>query len=200
MPDENPRIRWLDDQSDQTPKEQRNITRPAQAEIVNERTETPNLDQFGRDLTKLAREGKLSPLFGRKKELLKLQRILLRKTKSNPLLVGAAGVGKTALVEGLAIAIEATNASSDINVGVGGSPSIMYVAKDGVIVPNENQCILASEIIRGMTRGYLARDFALEKVYGLVVKGADFEKTDEEMKSAATDWRKFELSLRGYKE
>lgn len=105
MTDENSRIRWLDNHSGQSVQEPIKNTRTIQPEIENERTETPSLNQYGRDLTKLAQEGKLSPLFGRKKELLKLQRILLRKTKSNPLLVGAAGVGKTALVEGLAIAI-----------------------------------------------------------------------------------------------
>jgi ATP-dependent Clp protease ATP-binding subunit ClpC len=63
---------------------------------------TPLLDQIGRDLTRLAHEGKLKPLFGRQKELRQLQRILLRKQKNNPLLVGAPGVGKTVLVEGLA--------------------------------------------------------------------------------------------------
>ena len=70
-----------------------------------ESSSTPLLDQIGRDLTQLSREGRLKPLFGRQKELRQLQRILLRKQKNNPLLVGAPGVGKTALVEGLAILI-----------------------------------------------------------------------------------------------
>jgi ATP-dependent Clp protease ATP-binding subunit ClpC len=60
------------------------------------------LDQLGRDLTQLARQGRLRTLFGRQQELLQLQRILLRKLKNNPLIVGAPGVGKTALVEGFA--------------------------------------------------------------------------------------------------
>ena len=64
--------------------------------------ETPYLDKFGRDLTKLAREGKLSPCIGRKEEIKKVAQILLQKRKNNPILVGEAGVGKTCIVEGLA--------------------------------------------------------------------------------------------------
>ena len=64
--------------------------------------ETPYLDKFGRDLTKLAKEGKLSPCIGRKEEIKKIAQILLQKRKNNPILVGEAGVGKTCIVEGLA--------------------------------------------------------------------------------------------------
>ncbi len=63
------------------------------------------LAQFGRDLTQLARVGRLDPLVGRQRELTRLAQILLRRTKNNPVLVGDAGVGKTAIVEGLAKAI-----------------------------------------------------------------------------------------------
>ncbi|CAA9282577.1 MAG: ClpB protein [uncultured Chloroflexi bacterium] len=63
------------------------------------------LAQFGRDLTALARGGKTDPLVGRTKELTRMSQILLRRTKNNPVLVGEAGVGKTAIVEGLAQAI-----------------------------------------------------------------------------------------------
>jgi len=63
---------------------------------------TPYLDKYGRDLTRLAREGKLSPCIGRKEEIKKVAQILLQKRKNNPLLVGDAGVGKTCIVEGLA--------------------------------------------------------------------------------------------------
>ena len=63
---------------------------------------TPTLDQLGRDLTQLAREGKINPLIGRKDELRRLVRALARKSKNNPVLIGPAGVGKTAIVEGLA--------------------------------------------------------------------------------------------------
>ncbi len=63
---------------------------------------TPALDSFGRDLTVLAREGKLDPVIGREKEITRVLQILSRRTKNNPVLLGEAGVGKTAIVEGLA--------------------------------------------------------------------------------------------------
>ncbi|MBN1353606.1 MAG: ATP-dependent Clp protease ATP-binding subunit [Candidatus Omnitrophica bacterium] len=63
---------------------------------------TPALDAFGRDLTKLAKENKLDPVIGRKNEIERVMQILSRRTKNNPVLLGEAGVGKTAIVEGLA--------------------------------------------------------------------------------------------------
>src|SRR6266699_3401499 len=60
------------------------------------------LDQFGRNLTQGAREGKLDPVIGREKEIERVMQVLSRRTKNNPVLVGAPGVGKTAVVEGLA--------------------------------------------------------------------------------------------------
>jgi ATP-dependent Clp protease ATP-binding subunit ClpC len=63
---------------------------------------TPALDTFGRDLTKLAKAGRLDPLVGRADELKRVETILARRTKNNPVLLGEAGVGKTAIVEGLA--------------------------------------------------------------------------------------------------
>ncbi len=63
---------------------------------------TPALDSFGRDLTQLARENKLDPVIGRQKEIQRVLQILSRRTKNNPVLLGEAGVGKTAIVEGLA--------------------------------------------------------------------------------------------------
>ncbi|MGD9684200.1 MAG: ATP-dependent Clp protease ATP-binding subunit [Candidatus Obscuribacterales bacterium] len=68
-------------------------------------SKTPTLDTFGRDLTKLAREGKLDRLVGREKEVNRSIRILGRRTKNNPLLVGDPGVGKTAIAEGIAARI-----------------------------------------------------------------------------------------------
>lgn len=65
------------------------------------------LEKFGRDLTRAAREGFLSPVIGRRKEMLQVIQTLARKTKSNPVLVGEAGVGKTAIVEGIAQRIAA---------------------------------------------------------------------------------------------
>ena len=63
---------------------------------------TPTLNQFGNDLTKAAKEGKLDPVIGRKKEIERVIQILSRRTKNNPCLIGEPGVGKTAVVEGLA--------------------------------------------------------------------------------------------------
>ena len=66
------------------------------------RAKTPALDAFGRDLTKLAKDNKLDPVIGRKNEIERVIQILSRRTKNNPVLLGEAGVGKTAIVEGLA--------------------------------------------------------------------------------------------------
>ena len=65
-------------------------------------SKTPALDSFGRDLTELARQGKLDPVIGREKEIERAIQILCRRTKNNPVLLGEAGVGKTAIVEGFA--------------------------------------------------------------------------------------------------
>jgi len=65
-------------------------------------SKTPTLDEFGRDLTKMAREGKLDPVIGREREIERVIQILSRRTKNNPALIGEPGVGKTAIVEGLA--------------------------------------------------------------------------------------------------
>ena len=66
------------------------------------KSKTPALDSFGRDLTELARQGKLDPVIGRANEIDRVIQILSRRTKNNPVLLGEAGVGKTAIVEGLA--------------------------------------------------------------------------------------------------
>ena len=66
---------------------------------------TPMLDSFGKDLTQLALEGKLDPVVGREKEIRRCSQILARRKKNNPLLIGEPGVGKTAIVEGLATMI-----------------------------------------------------------------------------------------------
>jgi len=68
---------------------------------TNAKSKTPALDAFGRDLTELAREGKLDPVIGRANEIERVIQILSRRTKNNPVLIGEAGVGKTAIVEGL---------------------------------------------------------------------------------------------------
>jgi len=66
------------------------------------KSKTPALDSFGRDLTQLATEGKLDPVIGRLAEIERVIQVLCRRTKNNPVLLGEAGVGKTAIVEGLA--------------------------------------------------------------------------------------------------
>jgi len=66
------------------------------------KSKTPTLDEFGRDLTAMAREGKLDPVIGRADEIERMIQILARRTKNNPVLIGDPGVGKTAIVEGLA--------------------------------------------------------------------------------------------------
>ncbi len=70
---------------------------------------TPNLDQYGRDLTEMAKEGKLDPIIGRDKETQRVIQILSRRTKNNPVLIGDPGVGKTAIAEGLAQKISLGN-------------------------------------------------------------------------------------------
>ncbi len=69
------------------------------------RSRTPILDNFGRDLTRLAEEGKLDPVIGREREIERVAQVLSRRKKNNPVLIGDPGVGKTAIVEGLALRI-----------------------------------------------------------------------------------------------
>lgn len=71
----------------------------------NEKSRTPVLDNFGRDLTKLAEDDKLDPIVGREKEIERVAQILSRRKKNNPILIGEPGVGKTAIAEGLALRI-----------------------------------------------------------------------------------------------
>src|ERR1022692_970426 len=73
------------------------------------KSKTPALDSFGRDLTELAREGQLDPVIGRKNEIERVIQILCRRQKNNPVLLGEAGVGKTAIVEGLAQMVISSN-------------------------------------------------------------------------------------------
>jgi ATP-dependent Clp protease ATP-binding subunit ClpC len=75
---------------------------PMGGEAKKGKSKTPALDSFGRDLTELARDGKLDPVIGRHREIERVIQILCRRQKNNPVLLGEAGVGKTAIVEGLA--------------------------------------------------------------------------------------------------
>jgi ATP-dependent Clp protease ATP-binding subunit ClpC len=78
------------------------VGRGAEEGRVETPTNTPNLDKYSRDLTQLAREGKLDPVIGRAKEIETSIEVLARRKKNNPVLIGEPGVGKTAIVEGLA--------------------------------------------------------------------------------------------------
>ena len=77
----------------------------ASQEKKPERTKTPVLDNFGRDLTKMAADDKLDPIVGREKEIERVSQVLSRRKKNNPVLIGEPGVGKTAIAEGLALRI-----------------------------------------------------------------------------------------------
>jgi len=80
-----------------------NFVRRSPGQVAKEKkSQTPALDEFGRDLTQLAREGKLDPVIGRENEIERVMQVLSRRTKNNPVLIGEPGVGKTAIVEGLA--------------------------------------------------------------------------------------------------
>lgn len=74
--------------------------------IGSGKSKTPTLDNFGRDLTALAKDGKLDPVIGREKEIERVSQILSRRKKNNPLLIGEPGVGKSAIAEGLALRIQ----------------------------------------------------------------------------------------------
>lgn len=78
---------------------------PGKESKGTEKSRTPVLDNFGRDLTKLAEIGKLDPIVGREKEIERVAQILSRRKKNNPILIGEPGVGKTAIAEGLALRI-----------------------------------------------------------------------------------------------
>ena len=78
---------------------------PPQSKKTAPKTNTPVLDNFGRDLTLYAKEGKLDPIVGRHKEIERVSQILSRRKKNNPILVGEPGVGKSAIAEGLALRI-----------------------------------------------------------------------------------------------
>ena len=97
-----------DGEAEQGPDDEEDGDEPsptAQKGENGKQQKTPTVNAFGRDLTDLARQGKLDPVIGREKELKRIVQILSRRTKNNAVLVGEAGVGKTAVVEGLAQAI-----------------------------------------------------------------------------------------------
>ncbi len=87
------------------PNPERPSSLPSPTSKKTERTKTPVLDNFGRDLTKLAIDDKLDPVVGREKEIERVAQVLSRRKKNNPVLIGEPGVGKTAIAEGLALRI-----------------------------------------------------------------------------------------------
>ena len=82
-----------------------NFNNPSAQNKGGKKSKTPVLDNFGRDLTEMAEEGKLDPVVGREKEIERVSQILSRRKKNNPLLIGEPGVGKSAIAEGLALRI-----------------------------------------------------------------------------------------------
>ncbi|MEY8320052.1 ATP-dependent Clp protease ATP-binding subunit [Lachnospiraceae bacterium 46-61] len=84
------------------------------SEVSNEKTVTENLDKYGRNLTNLAKDNKFDPIIGREREIERIIQILSRRTKNSPCLVGDPGVGKTAIVEGLAQKIAEGNIPSTL--------------------------------------------------------------------------------------
>ncbi|NUQ82598.1 MAG: ATP-dependent Clp protease ATP-binding subunit [Bacteroidetes bacterium] len=88
-----------------TPPEKGSPSGSSGSEKKMDKSKTPVLDSFGRDLTKLAKEDKLDPIIGREKEIERVAQVLSRRKKNNPVLIGEPGVGKTAVAEGLALRI-----------------------------------------------------------------------------------------------
>ncbi len=98
-----PKMSAYDDDEE---REDYNQMRKQGGNVGTGKSKTPTLDNFGRDLTTLARDGKLDPVIGREKEIERVSQILSRRKKNNPLLIGEPGVGKSAIAEGLALRIQ----------------------------------------------------------------------------------------------
>lgn len=100
---EQPRNSAFDDEGGDSMSD--NFNNPSAQNKAGKKSKTPVLDNFGRDLTDLAEQGKLDPVVGREKEIERVSQILSRRKKNNPLLIGEPGVGKSAIAEGLALRI-----------------------------------------------------------------------------------------------
>ncbi|NCI50438.1 ATP-dependent Clp protease ATP-binding subunit [Sediminibacterium roseum] len=104
-----PRSEFTDDDNDEFDEEKRGAgysqQRAGGKQTGAAKSKTPVLDNFGRDVTKLAESGTLDPIVGREQEIERVSQILSRRKKNNPILIGEPGVGKTAIVEGLALRI-----------------------------------------------------------------------------------------------
>jgi ATP-dependent Clp protease ATP-binding subunit ClpC len=102
-----PKSDFQDEESEEFEEERKSYSqqRPSKSSAAQTKTKTPVLDNFGRDITRLAEMGNLDPIVGRETEIERVSQILSRRKKNNPILIGEPGVGKTAIVEGLALRI-----------------------------------------------------------------------------------------------
>ncbi|MFT3945449.1 MAG: ATP-dependent Clp protease ATP-binding subunit [Agriterribacter sp.] len=99
------RSEYTDDADDDFDEEKKSYQQKSKSQAANAKSKTPVLDNFGRDITRLAEMGTLDPIVGREEEIERVSQILSRRKKNNPILIGEPGVGKTAIVEGLALRI-----------------------------------------------------------------------------------------------
>jgi ATP-dependent Clp protease ATP-binding subunit ClpC len=102
-----PKAEFQDEENEEFDEERKAYSqqRPAKGSAAQAKSKTPVLDNFGRDITRLAEMGTLDPIVGRETEIERVSQILSRRKKNNPILIGEPGVGKTAIVEGLALRI-----------------------------------------------------------------------------------------------
>ncbi|MDE3182604.1 MAG: ATP-dependent Clp protease ATP-binding subunit [Bacteroidota bacterium] len=103
-----PKADFSDEESEEFEEERKSYSqqqRASKSSAAQTKTKTPVLDNFGRDITRLAEMGSLDPIVGRETEIERVSQILSRRKKNNPILIGEPGVGKTAIVEGLALRI-----------------------------------------------------------------------------------------------
>ena len=100
-----PRAEFQDENDDDFDEEKKYSQSKGSKQAGNAKSKTPVLDNFGRDITKMAELGALDPIVGRESEIERVSQILSRRKKNNPILIGEPGVGKTAIVEGLALRI-----------------------------------------------------------------------------------------------
>ncbi|MFZ1855765.1 MAG: ATP-dependent Clp protease ATP-binding subunit, partial [Chitinophagaceae bacterium] len=100
-----PRAEFQDENDDDFDEEKKYSQSKGSKQPGNAKSKTPVLDNFGRDITKMAELGALDPIVGRESEIERVSQILSRRKKNNPILIGEPGVGKTAIVEGLALRI-----------------------------------------------------------------------------------------------
>jgi ATP-dependent Clp protease ATP-binding subunit ClpC len=105
MKSNDPRAEYQDENEEDFDEEGKKYSGAKSRQAGAAKSKTPVLDNFGRDITKLAETGQLDPIIGREKEIERVSQILSRRKKNNPILIGEPGVGKTAIVEGLALRI-----------------------------------------------------------------------------------------------